>query len=112
VGAPELLFLDEPTTGFNPAARHRAWDLIRQLCRLGTTVLLTTHYLEEAQELADWVAVLRAGRVVAQGTPDAPPPVRWTSPERSARCRWTERGPKPVLTGPVALPRHGAVGRR
>jgi ABC-2 type transport system ATP-binding protein len=70
VGAPELLFLDEPTTGFDPAARHRAWDLIGRLRELGTTVLLTTHYLEEAQELADRVAVLRSGRLVALGTPD------------------------------------------
>jgi ABC-2 type transport system ATP-binding protein len=70
VGAPELLFLDEPTTGFDPAARLRAWELIRRLRELGTTVLLTTHYLEEAQELADRVAVLRAGRLVALGTPD------------------------------------------
>ena len=70
VGAPELLFLDEPTTGFDPAARHRAWELIARLRELGTTVLLTTHYLEEAQELADRVAVLRSGRLVALGTPD------------------------------------------
>jgi ABC-2 type transport system ATP-binding protein len=70
VGAPELLFLDEPTTGFDPAARHRAWQLIARLRDLGTTVLLTTHYLEEAQELADRVAVLRSGRLVAIGTPD------------------------------------------
>jgi ABC-2 type transport system ATP-binding protein len=70
VGAPELLFLDEPTTGFDPAARHRAWDLIGRLREFGTTVLLTTHYLEEAQELADRVGVLRAGRLVALGTPD------------------------------------------
>jgi ABC-2 type transport system ATP-binding protein len=70
VGAPELLFLDEPTTGFDPAARHRAWDLIGRLRQLGTTVLLTTHYLEEAQELADRVGVLRAGRLVALGSPE------------------------------------------
>jgi ABC-type multidrug transport system ATPase subunit len=70
VGAPELLFLDEPTTGFDPAARHRAWALIGRLRDLGTTVLLTTHYLEEAQELADRVAVLRSGRLVAIGSPD------------------------------------------
>jgi ABC-2 type transport system ATP-binding protein len=69
-GAPELLFLDEPTTGFDPAARHRAWDLIRRLRDLGTTVLLTTHYIEEAQELADRVGVLRSGHLVALGTPD------------------------------------------
>jgi ABC-2 type transport system ATP-binding protein len=70
IGAPELLFLDEPTTGLDPAARRRAWDLIQQQRKMGTTVLLTTHYIEEAQELADRVAVLRSGRLVALGTPD------------------------------------------
>lgn len=70
VGAPELLFLDEPTTGFDPSARHRAWDLVNRLRELGTTVLLTTHYMEEAQRLADRVAVLRQGRLVAIGRPD------------------------------------------
>ncbi len=70
VGAPDLLFLDEPTTGFDPAARHRAWDRIAPLRHLGTTVLLTTHYLEEAERLADRVAVLRAGRLVATGSPE------------------------------------------
>ncbi|MFI1991514.1 ABC transporter ATP-binding protein [Actinoplanes sp. NPDC020271] len=69
-GAPDLLFLDEPTTGFDPAARHRAWDLVENLRALGTTILLTTHYLEEAQRLADRVAVMRAGRLVAAGAPD------------------------------------------
>lgn len=69
-GAPELLFLDEPTVGFDPAARRRAWELIERLRRLGTTVLLTTHYLEEAQRLADRVAVLVAGRSAAIGTPE------------------------------------------
>jgi ABC-type multidrug transport system ATPase subunit len=69
VGAPELLFLDEPTTGFDPSARHRAWDLVNQLRELGATVLLTTHYMEEAQRLADRVAVLRGGRLVAIGRP-------------------------------------------
>jgi ABC-2 type transport system ATP-binding protein len=70
VGDPELLFLDEPTTGFDPAARRTAWDLVRSLRALGKTVLLTTHYLDEAQQLADRVAVLREGRVVQLGTPD------------------------------------------
>jgi ABC-type multidrug transport system ATPase subunit len=70
IGAPELLFLDEPTTGFDPSARHRAWDLVNRLRDLGTTVLLTTHYMEEAQRLADRVAVLRQGRLVAIGRPD------------------------------------------
>jgi ABC-2 type transport system ATP-binding protein len=70
VGAPDLLFLDEPTTGFDPAARHHAWDLVARLRETGTTVLLTTHYMEEAQRLADRVAVLRGGRLVAMGRPD------------------------------------------
>jgi ABC-2 type transport system ATP-binding protein len=69
VGDPELVFLDEPTTGFDPAARRNAWDMIRSLRALGKTVLLTTHYLDEAQQLADRVAVLRAGEIVQQGTP-------------------------------------------
>lgn len=69
VGCPDLLFLDEPTTGFDPAARRRSWDLVRDLCSLGTTVLLTTHYLEEAEHLADRVGVLVRGRLVAEGTP-------------------------------------------
>jgi ABC-2 type transport system ATP-binding protein len=69
VGDPRLLFLDEPTTGFDPSARRRAWDLIASLRSLGTTILLTTHYMEEAQALADRVAVIVAGRLVALGTP-------------------------------------------
>ena len=69
VGDPELLFLDEPTTGFDPAARRAAWDMIRSLRTLGKTVLLTTHYLDEAEQLADRVAVLREGRIVALGAP-------------------------------------------
>lgn len=69
VGNPELLFLDEPTTGFDPSARHEAWDVIKNLATLGMTVLLTTHYMDEAQFLADRVAVIAAGRIVAEGTP-------------------------------------------
>jgi ABC-2 type transport system ATP-binding protein len=69
VGDPELLFLDEPTTGFDPAARRTAWDTIRTLRELGKTILLTTHYIEEAAQLADRVAVLRRGEIVASGTP-------------------------------------------
>ncbi|HEX4747398.1 MAG TPA: ABC transporter ATP-binding protein [Gaiellaceae bacterium] len=69
VGNPDLVFLDEPTTGFDPAARRAAWDMIRALRSLGTTILLTTHYLDEAQQLADRVAVLRGGEIVRQGTP-------------------------------------------
>jgi ABC-2 type transport system ATP-binding protein len=71
VGDPDLLFLDEPTTGFDPSARRRSWELIESLRDLGKTILLTTHYMDEAQNLADRVAILAAGRVVASGTPDS-----------------------------------------
>jgi ABC-2 type transport system ATP-binding protein len=70
IGDPELVFLDEPTTGFDPAARRTAWDVVRRLKGLGKTVLLTTHYLDEAQELADRVAIVKDGRMVAEGPPD------------------------------------------
>jgi ABC-2 type transport system ATP-binding protein len=70
VGDPELVFLDEPTTGFDPAARRIAWDVVRRLKELEKTVLLTTHYLDEAQELADRVAIVKDGLVVAEGPPD------------------------------------------
>jgi ABC-2 type transport system ATP-binding protein len=69
VGDPELVFLDEPTTGFDPAARRTAWDVVRRLRELGKTVLLTTHYLDEAQELSDRVAIVKDGRIVAEGPP-------------------------------------------
>jgi ABC-2 type transport system ATP-binding protein len=69
IGRPEVLFLDEPTTGFDPEARRQFWDLIRSLQAAGTTILLTTHYLEEAEALADRVAVIAAGRIVAIDTP-------------------------------------------
>jgi ABC-2 type transport system ATP-binding protein len=71
VGDPELIFLDEPTTGFDPAARRQAWDTIRSLKELGKTVLLTTHYLDEAQALADRVAIIQDGRIVIEGAPGA-----------------------------------------
>ncbi|MCW7941051.1 ABC transporter [Streptomyces hygroscopicus] len=71
IGDPELLLLDEPTTGFDPAARRQFWELIRTLADEGTTILLTTHYLEEAEELADRLAVVAKGRVVAEGTASA-----------------------------------------
>ncbi len=70
-GDPELLFLDEPTTGFDPAARRQSWELIAGLRSLGKTILLTTHYMEEAQRLADRVVVIADGRVIAEGTPDS-----------------------------------------
>ncbi len=69
VGDPELLFLDEPTTGFDPSARHEAWEVIKNLATLGKTVLLTTHYMDEAQFLANRVAVVAGGRIVAEGPP-------------------------------------------
>jgi ABC-2 type transport system ATP-binding protein len=69
VGDPDLVFLDEPTTGFDPAARRAAWEMIRSLRSLGKTILLTTHYLDEAEQLADRVAVLRDGVIVREGTP-------------------------------------------
>ena len=71
IGNPELLFLDEPTTGFDPSARRGAWDLVRSLTSGGTTVILTTHYMDEAEALADRVAVISSGRIVAQGTPES-----------------------------------------
>ena len=71
VGDPELLFLDEPTTGFDPSARREAWQVVKSLAELGKTVLLTTHYMDEAQFLADRVAVIAAGRIVALGPPSS-----------------------------------------
>jgi ABC-2 type transport system ATP-binding protein len=70
-GDPVLLFLDEPTTGFDPSARRRAWELIRRLRSRGKTILLTTHYMEEAQQLADRVIVIAAGQIVAEGSPES-----------------------------------------
>ncbi|MDX6603641.1 MAG: type transport system ATP-binding protein [Solirubrobacterales bacterium] len=70
VGDPELLFLDEPTTGFDPSARRQAWEVIAGLRDLGKTVFLTTHYMDEAQRLADRVTIIAAGEIVARGTPE------------------------------------------
>jgi ABC-2 type transport system ATP-binding protein len=91
VGDPELIFLDEPTTGFDPAARRQAWSTIRSLCQLGKTVFLTTHYMDEAQFLADRVAVMRAGEIIASGRPDElggrdlrPAEIRFTLPRTVA----------------------------
>jgi ABC-2 type transport system ATP-binding protein len=69
IGDPDLIFLDEPTTGFDPGARRAAWETIRNLRALGKTILLTTHYLDEAEQLADRVAVLRDGLIIREGTP-------------------------------------------
>ncbi|KMO84668.1 ABC transporter [Mycolicibacterium chubuense] len=88
IATPELLFMDEPTTGFDPEARRQFWDLIRLLAADGTTIVLTTHYLEEAATLADRVAVIAGGRVVAVDTPE-----RLTAQANSvATVRWTEHG--------------------
>jgi ABC-2 type transport system ATP-binding protein len=70
IGDPELIFLDEPTTGFDPSARHMAWDVLRDLRDLGKTVFLTTHFMDEAENLADRIIILAAGRIVAEGTPE------------------------------------------
>jgi ABC-2 type transport system ATP-binding protein len=70
LGRPELLFLDEPTTGMDPASRRQTWEVVRELRQRGTTVLLTTHYLEEAETLADRVAIMRAGEIATVGTPE------------------------------------------
>ena len=70
VGDPDLLFLDEPTTGFDPGARRQAWSTIRSLCDLGKTIFLTTHYMDEAQHLANRVAVMNAGQIIAIGRPE------------------------------------------
>jgi len=85
VGDPELIFLDEPTTGFDPAARRAAWDVIRSLRELGKTILLTTHYLDEAESLADRVAVLREGRIAAIGRPAD---LTGSAPATEIRYRW------------------------
>jgi ABC-2 type transport system ATP-binding protein len=111
VGDPELLFLDEPTTGFDPSARHQAWSVITRLRALGTTIVLTTHYMEEAEALADRVAVVVAGRVVAQGTPQtlggrdqAPATIRFRLPTGADREQLPE-----LPGGAVSLDRRGTV---
>jgi ABC-2 type transport system ATP-binding protein len=92
VGDPELIFLDEPTTGFDPHARRQAWETMRSLRSLGKTILLTTHYLDEAEQLADRVAVLRQGRIVAVGTPS-----ELTSAAPATEIRYREDGREVVL---------------
>jgi len=92
VGDPELIFLDEPTTGFDPGARRRAWETIRGLRSLGKTILLTTHYLDEAEQLADRVAVLRQGEIVASG-----PPAELTGSAQQTEIRYRANGREVVL---------------
>ena len=87
VGTPDVLFLDEPTTGFDPAARRSAWEVVRQLGAGGTTVLLTTHYLDEAEYLADRVGVIADGRMIAEGTPGELIGANTATIVRGASCR-------------------------
>jgi ABC-2 type transport system ATP-binding protein len=87
IGEPELIFLDEPTTGFDPAARRAAWQTIRDLRTLGKTVLLTTHYLDEAEQLSDRVAVLREGEIVTLGAP-----AELTGGEQETEIRYRRNG--------------------
>lgn len=103
VGSPDLLFLDEPTTGFDPAARRQAWELVRHLCDGGMTVLLTTHYMDEAEQLADRVGVMAAGRLVAEGTPEQ---LRARVPEATI----TFRVPGWIALSDLALPAEARVG--
>jgi ABC-2 type transport system ATP-binding protein len=109
-GDPQLLFLDEPTTGFDPAARHGAWDMIRNLKSLGKTILLTTHYMDEAQSLADEVAIIARGEIVAQGPPStlggrdtAATRLRFRLPERAGELPEGLRSAASVTDGTVVL---------
>ncbi|MFF3872017.1 ABC transporter ATP-binding protein [Streptomyces sp. NPDC001978] len=109
IGGPKLLLLDEPTTGFDPAARRQFWELIRLLADEGTTILLTTHYLEEAEALANRLAVVAEGRVVAEGEPaelrdryGTGATVEWTDTDGTPRAERTDTPTKTV----AALMRH------
>jgi ABC-2 type transport system ATP-binding protein len=93
VGDPELVFLDEPTTGFDPSARRTAWELVRSLRALGKTIVLTTHYLDEAQQLADRVAVIREGALIRIGTP-----AELIGATPDVEIRYRESGREVVLT--------------
>jgi ABC-2 type transport system ATP-binding protein len=100
VGRPEVLFLDEPTTGFDPAARRESWELVRGLRDLGTTVFLTTHYMQEAEALAERIAIIVSGRIAAQGT------IAELAAQVASKATITWRSPgvpaaPPGLTGPV-----------
>jgi ABC-2 type transport system ATP-binding protein len=110
VGDPELLFLDEPTTGFDPSARRQAWTLIENLRELGKTVFLTTHYMDEAQVLADRVAIIARGEIVAVGKPDE----LGEREERPARISfrlpaWVAPGELPAALGDAADTGNGAL---
>jgi len=108
VGDPDLVFLDEPTTGFDPAARRAAWDMIRALRSLGKTILLTTHYLDEAEQLADRVAVLREGQIIREGTP-----AELTGATNETEVRYRQDGHEVVIhtTEPTRLLQELTAGR-
>jgi ABC-2 type transport system ATP-binding protein len=99
VGDPDLVFLDEPTTGFDPSARRAAWEVVRNMRTLGKTILLTTHYMDEAQYLADRICVIAAGTVVAEGTPET---LR-AGTERRTRIRFEMPAGLDATTLPVAV---------
>jgi len=108
VGDPDVLFLDEPTTGFDPSARRQSWGAIRALCALGKTVFLTTHFMDEAQALADRVAVMVAGQIVATGTPPeiggrdtAPSELRFALPADTALSDLPDLGPGASVVAPA-----------
>jgi ABC-2 type transport system ATP-binding protein len=100
-GDPELLFLDEPTTGFDPGARRGAWEMIRNLQALGKTVLLTTHYMDEAEQLADRVAIMARGEIVALGTPEE---LRGRHTETNVRFRLPAEAPPLPSSVPASPP--------
>jgi len=105
VGDPDLIFLDEPTTGFDPDARREAWEMIAGLRDLGKTIVLTTHYMDEAERLADRIAVIAGGKIIAEGTPD-------TLGGRSlARTRIRFRAPPGPVALPEAVARFAVTGR-
>ena len=123
-GRPQVLFLDEPTTGFDPAARRDAWDTIAALKDTGTTIILTTHYMEEAERLADRVAVITAGTLVSQGSPDslvtrqATPTISFTLPagvtaedlpDPARHAASSSPGGKVTLPAPSPLPMLGVL---
>jgi ABC-2 type transport system ATP-binding protein len=99
-GDPDLLFLDEPTTGFDPAARRDAWGMVRGLKSLGKTVFLTTHYMDEAQHLADRVAIIRRGRIIAEGSPAS-----LVAQEKTSRIEFREPASADILAGIEGLRR-------
>ncbi|MEU2495529.1 ABC transporter ATP-binding protein [Streptomyces sp. NPDC007883] len=105
LGRPEVLFLDEPTTGLDAEGRRDTWELVRELREAGTTVLLTTHYLEEAESLADRLAIMHAGRIVATGTPDE------VTASRPSRIRFVLPREVPASRLPLTL-RAAADGQR